>query len=88
MVRPVFPDGPEVLVVGENKRKQKQENESKIAFIYLSESGLFNGLQPIQIENFSLLSIRPHMSRVGVSLRPAGNPARRRLDPIDQSSRD
>jgi hypothetical protein len=35
-----------------NKGKQMKVNESKIAFIYFSESGLFNGLRPIQIKKF------------------------------------
>ena len=42
-----------------NKRKWMQINESKTAFvcfIYFSESGLFVGLQPIQINKTHLVS--------------------------------
>jgi hypothetical protein len=37
-------------------------NESKSAFISFSESGLFNGLRPIQIKKLSPVSASPVMT--------------------------
>jgi hypothetical protein len=46
----------ELSQIKENKRKEMKANFLSFPFICFSESGLFNGLQPIQIKKLFLIS--------------------------------